>query len=128
MDRYDPDHAPSVKVWLALDEGERIRLVEKYHEASRVSLPNTRAHAVIHVIVENQLASPELTIVRETLERLVNEGLGRHEALHAIGAVLAAQLHDALQPSASDGFSESAYEAELKRLSAKRWRAGEVPE
>jgi hypothetical protein len=128
MNRYDPDRAPSVNVWAALDEAERIRLVEKYHEASRISLPNARAHAVVHVIVENQLASPEQTIVRETLERLVNEGLGRHDALHAIGAVLAARIHDALRPSESDGFAESAYEAELKRLSAKRWRAGEVPE
>jgi len=115
-------------MWLALDEGERIYLVEKYHEASRTSVPNATAHAVIHVVVENQLASPEQTTVRETLERLMNEGLGRHDALHAIGAVLAAQIHDALQPGAPSRFSEPAYQAELKRLSAKRWWAGEVPE
>jgi hypothetical protein len=127
VNRYDPDRAPSAKMWLALDEGERIYLVEKYHEASRISVPNATAHAVIHVVVENQLALPEQTTVRETLERLMNEGLGRHDALHAIGAVLAAQIHDALQPGASPRFSEPAYQAELKRLSAKRWRAGEVP-
>jgi len=128
VNRYDPDRAPSAKMWLALDEGERIYLVEKYHEASRTSVPNATAHAVIHVVVENQLASPEQTTVRETLERLMNEGLGRHDALHAIGAVLAAQIHDALQPGAPSRFSEPAYQAELKRLSAKRWWAGEVPE
>ena len=128
MNRYDPNRAPSAKMWLALDEGERIYLVEKYHEASRINVPNATTHAVIHVVVENQLASPEQTVVRETLERLMNEGLSRHDALHAIGAVLAAQIYDALQPGTSPRFSESAYQAELKRLSAKRWRAGEVPE
>src|SRR5438445_11721799 len=37
VNRYDPDRAPNAKMWLALDEGERIYLVEKYHEASHIS-------------------------------------------------------------------------------------------
>ena len=49
-------------MWLALDEGERIYLVEKYHEASRINVPNPTTHAVIHVVVENQLASPEVAV------------------------------------------------------------------
>jgi hypothetical protein len=45
-------------------------------------------HAAIHVAVENQIAMG-VELVGETVARLVAEGLDRHEAIHAIGALLA---------------------------------------
>jgi hypothetical protein len=52
-----------------------------------VRLPNAQLHAVIHVVVENQLALGEEVVV-ETLARLQREGLGRHDGVHAIGSFL----------------------------------------
>ena len=46
----------------------------------------------MHVIVENQLAINDPPEVRPTLKRLVEGGLTRHEAIHAIGSVVAEAL------------------------------------
>jgi hypothetical protein len=54
--RYDPHEHIISDAWLALDESERMRLVERYHRRQRIRLPNETIHAVIHVIVENQVA------------------------------------------------------------------------
>jgi hypothetical protein len=56
LNRYDPDHAPNPEEWLALDEQVRIRFAEEYHRAKRIKLPNVKAHAVFHAIIENQIA------------------------------------------------------------------------
>ena len=72
-----------------MDEAERIRLVEHYHRTARIKLPSVKAHSTFHVIVENQLAENVEPVVR-AMNRLTNEGLTRHDALHAIASVLAA--------------------------------------
>lgn len=66
MDRYDPEVTPAAEDWLALDEGERILLVESYRREARVDLPKAarRLHASIHVVIENQLASNDEPVVR----------------------------------------------------------------
>lgn len=56
MNRYNPDQAPDPEEWLALDEQIQIGLVEKYHRAARIKLPDLKAHAVFHVVIENQCA------------------------------------------------------------------------
>lgn len=56
VNRYDPERAPEPAEWLALDEQVRIELAEEHHRLARVKLPNLKAHAVFHAIVENQLA------------------------------------------------------------------------
>jgi hypothetical protein len=38
MDRYDPDIPPDASDWLALDEDERLILVEDYHRDARIPL------------------------------------------------------------------------------------------
>ncbi|MGY4231832.1 hypothetical protein ACVIIW_000779 [Bradyrhizobium sp. USDA 4449] len=45
------------------------------------------AHAKFYAIVESQIADAELP-VRGTVERLMAEGIDRHEAIHAVGSVL----------------------------------------
>jgi hypothetical protein len=57
-------------------------------------MPNSSLHAAIHVVVENQVALGGEIPVQETLARLMGEGLSRHEAVHAVGSVLAGILFD----------------------------------
>lgn len=123
MTHYDPEIAPAPAAWLALDEQERIKLVQSSHRTSRIKLPNVKAHAAIHAIVENQIAEGLEPIVR-AMARLENEGLSRHDALHAIGAVCAEDLFEILNSKRDDepGTVQARYEAAVERLTAKSWR------
>ena len=124
MDSYNPNSSPTPTDWLRIDEGDRIALVSAYHRRKKIELPNAQLHAVIHVVVENQLALGEETVVK-TLFRLQGEGLSRHDALHAIGSVLAENLYELMHES--DALTGAPYQRYLKRLqglTAKRWRAG----
>ena len=85
--RYDPDRKPDSATWLDLDEEARIARIVSYHRAKRVNLENERVHAIAHMLVENQVALGEPPQVPETLARLMNEGLSRHDAVHAVGSV-----------------------------------------
>lgn len=95
--QYDPLEAPDPSEWLALDEAERILLVRSHHESAGIEMPNVLLHAAFHaafhVAVENQIAMGDENPVRRALERLMAEELDRHEAIHAIGSVLAAHIH-----------------------------------
>jgi hypothetical protein len=124
MDSYDPDTSLNATDWLETDEGERIELVSSYHRRKKSRLPNAQLHSVIHVVVENQLALGE-AIVIETLARLQGEGLGRHDALHAIGSVLAADLYELMQEgSEATGDAYRRYLERLQELTAEKWRTG----
>ena len=57
MQRYDPLEAPDPDEWLALDEQERLDLVQEYHGRARIRLPNAKVHAVLHAIVRHKLRS-----------------------------------------------------------------------
>lgn len=48
---------------------------------------------MVHVIVENQI-SLKVDSVLETIEKLTRQGLDRHEAIHAVGAVLSEDIFD----------------------------------
>jgi hypothetical protein len=121
LKKYDPDVGAPATEWLAADETERIELVRAYHHRARVRLPNERLHAVIHVIVENQLALGEVVVI-ETLDRLQREGLNRHDAVHAVGMVLSEHLHDLMTRGGDTppAFHASYFER-LKQLSAEAW-------
>jgi hypothetical protein len=123
MFSYDPSIPPEPKAWLDLDELERIRLVEVFHRKQRGKPPNLKAHAAFHAIVENQLAEGVDSVAR-AMSRLNGEGLSRHDALHAIGSVLAEELHDLVTVRADDPpeVAQARYEAAVERLSADEWR------
>lgn len=124
MNSYDPDRPLPPTDWLQTDEGERVELVSSYHRRERVRLPNAQLHSVIHVLVENQLALGEAVVV-QTLGRLQADGLGRHDALHAIGSVLAADLYELLrEESRSTSEASSRYLEGLQKLKAKDWLVG----
>ena len=123
MQRYNPLQAPDPKEWSAMDEQERIRLVEQYHRQAGIRFPNVTAHAVIHAVIESQIARGDELPVRRTLQRLMSEGLDRHDAIHAIGSVLAMHMHDLVsrRDAGSQSDPKDAYYAALERLTAEDW-------
>ncbi len=124
MEQYDPLQTPDPAEWQALDEQERIDLILEYHQNQNVELPNEILHAASHAIIENQLAL-DVEPVGETLNRLMNEGLDRHEAIHAIGSVLAGNIFNFMQGNTGSGDINQEYANRLKKLTAKGWREGE---
>ena len=120
--RYDPSRSPDAGGWLALSEDERIRMAEEFHRGARIRVPNLHVHAVMHVIVENQLALGSELPVAGTLARLVREGLSRHDAVHAIGSVLLVHMKRLAGGAAPGEDPHEPYYAELARLTPRRWR------
>ena len=123
MERYDPKMAPAAE-WLEIDEDERLLLVEQYHRDARIPLPKRarRLHASMHVVVENQLASNDEPVVR-ALARLMKEGLSRHDAVHAIGSLVAEEVYDLLKQEEPSDTVRARYYAAVERLTAAAWRA-----
>ncbi|HEX9695967.1 MAG TPA: hypothetical protein VGB64_06595, partial [Actinomycetota bacterium] len=121
---YDPDVAPDPEEWMALDEGDRLYRIEAYHRDAGTELPNENIHAVFHMIVENHIAMGDEMPVRRTVERLMDQdGLGRHDALHAVASVLTGSLFDLMKTGEPAGEAwHEAYRAELGRLTAESWR------
>ena len=57
--------------WLAMDEYERLSLVQEFIENHATNLPDDadRLHATIHVIVENQLTMA-VELIPQTMNKL----------------------------------------------------------
>jgi hypothetical protein len=85
--QYDATEQPDPAIRLELDETERVDLVIDYHRRIGAQLETPELPVMAHVVVENQVALGEVTSVPETLDRLMDEGLDRHEAIHAIGSI-----------------------------------------
>jgi hypothetical protein len=126
MEAYNPERGPEPESWLELDEQERILLIETWHRVARIKLPNLTAHAALHVIVENQMALDLEPVVR-AMDRLRKQGLTRHDAIHAIGSVVAENLFGILKADQNDdaAASQARYYAAVERLTAVSWRRGE---
>jgi hypothetical protein len=125
MKAYNPENAPEPGSWLKLDEQERIVLVEAWHRAAHIKLPNVTAHAALHTVVENQIAMNLEPVVR-AMHRLTKEGLTRHDAVHAISSVVATHLFDILKEGQGDNAdtSQARYFAAVERLTVTSWRQG----
>jgi hypothetical protein len=113
--KYDPTFPPDPDAWLQLDEAERIEAVLRYHKRAGMRGGNRRAHAAFHTIVENQIAEG-LRSACDAMDRLQQEGLDRHDAIHAVGSVLAGHIHGAL--TGKRGVDQQAYDNELDALTA----------
>ena len=122
MQRYDPLEAPDPKEWLELGEQERIDLVRDYHRRARIRLPNENLHATVHAIVEAQIALGDETPARRTTQRLMDDGLDRHEAIHAIALVLVEFMRDLMNAPESGTDPNAPYFAALERLTVDDWR------
>jgi hypothetical protein len=122
METYDPLAAPDPVLWLELDEQERLALVEEHHDSAGVELDKSTLHAVMHTVVENQLALRDERVM-QTLERLMAEGLDRHDALHAVGSVLAEHVFGILSGGTKESASTNKYYRALEELTAASWRS-----
>ena len=125
--RYDPASDPDPAAWLDTDEADRIEAIRWFH--ANVKDPtqgeNPRMHALVHLIVENQLAMVDGTeSTKAALARLRREGLGRHEAVHAIGSVVAQGIAEVL--TSKKPLNAAAFARALDALSATAWRARNV--
>ena len=118
--RYDPEVAPDPTMWLALPESERLEAVRRHHKKARLRAGSPAVHATIHVAVETQLAEGH-PAAAAALQRLLADGLDRHEAIHAIGSVLADEMFGVLKEHRSH--DAAAYERSLNELTAATWRA-----
>lgn len=121
MKRYEPDNPVDTEEWEALDEGERFTLVAEYHRRKLIKLPNSRLHALVHVIVENQVALGDEIPAQRTLMRLMGEGLSRHDAVHAIGSVVAGHVFDLIKHGPKAGDPNPDYYRQLEELTAEGW-------
>jgi hypothetical protein len=122
---YDPDVGPDPADWLALEEGQRLRRARDYHERYDALLAEPEAHAAFHVVIENQIAMGDETPAREALDRLMAEGLSRHEAVHALGSVLAETIVATAHGGGGEDAERSradAYNDAIARITAEDWR------
>jgi hypothetical protein len=123
LTRYDPERAPDPRRWLATPEADRIELARRFHRRAGIRPPREQAHAVFHAVVETQVAMGDETPAAETLQRLMGEGLTRHDAVHAIGFVLAEHMTNLLkEEEGTDADPNERYFQSLRELTADRWR------
>jgi hypothetical protein len=99
-----------------------MQLVSRYHRRQRIRLPNETIHAVVHVIVENQVALGDEFPAKAVLLRLMKEGLDRHEAIHAIGSVPSEESFVVMSGQEAGGDLNADYIEKLKSLKANSWR------
>ena len=125
MDEYEPAIEPVAEEWLSLSESTQNDLVRQYHENAKepVAEQAMAIHAALHVAVENQIAMG-IEPVPETVARLIRQGLDRHEAIHAVAAVLANDIVE-LTKHRQASWNPAAYRRRLEKLTAKRWRKGQ---
>lgn len=80
-----------------MDEGERIERVRLAHARSGAAVgENPQAHALMHVVVESQLAEGYAPAVA-AYERFRASGVDRHNTIHALASVVAAHIMEMLQ-------------------------------
>ena len=126
MKYYNPDKPLNVSEWLVLDDDQRKLLVSDFHESTEEEFQDDSAltmHSYMHVVVENQIAT-NVDLVSETVTKLVRQGLSRHEAIHAISAIIVEYIFEMLNGSKSE-FCPKKYRRKLEKITAKRWRKGQ---
>jgi hypothetical protein len=121
--KYDADGKWDVREWSSLSEEEQLNLVVDYHRREDIELPDERVHAVFHVIVERQVSLGDEFPAAAKLEDLLREGLDRHDAIHAIGSVLAEHIYDLLTMDSDESDPSPRYLEALERLTAESWNA-----
>ncbi|CAA0104237.1 Uncharacterised protein [BD1-7 clade bacterium] len=125
MNKYNPSQKIDPNEWLNLSEHDRMDLVRDFHESLDEDMPDDamELHAAFHVIVENQLAE-EVELIPETIAKLTRQGLDRHEAIHAIAAIVSEDIFDLWKGNKTE-FSPKQYRRKLEKITAKRWKKGQ---
>lgn len=120
MNKYDPFNTPDPEKWLKLDEQERINLVIQYHNDQDIELPNIDLHSMFHVAVENQVAE-NIEPVINAMQRLQDEGLDRHDAIHAISSVLIEHIDKLKKGEIDSSDTNDAYYRALDNFNSDKW-------
>ncbi len=81
-----------------------------------------RLHVAIHTVVETQILEGKPGATAVTLARLQQEGLSRHDAVHAIGTVVSSEMFEVMQEGKV--YEEQRYVAGLRALSAESFLSG----
>lgn len=124
MKHYNPLQDPDPQEWLSLDEQERIGLIKKFHKKAKIRMPNVTAHSAMHAMIENHIARGD-ELPNRKLRQLMDEGLDRHDAIHAMAWILSLQIYRAMKSGGSSNWFKS-YLASLEDLTAENWlRSGE---
>ncbi|HEX7063116.1 MAG TPA: hypothetical protein VF200_14180 [Woeseiaceae bacterium] len=127
MNDYHPENPPDPRKWLALPPEERQRLVKAYYERTGGYGGSLDVHARVHATIETQLAE-QVTPVKAAFVRLRDNGLNRHEALRAIGSVLARRIRRIEDPEDLTSAANREYFSALETLTADTWLAGQAAE
>ena len=123
MIAHNPNKQVDAEDWLEVDEDTHLREIVEFHQGLTEAEPESGwvLHSTLHCVVENQIALGTEN-VGETLAKLQRQGLSRHEAIHAIGAVVGEDLFE--MSSDKRVWDGTKYRRRLEKLSAKRWRKG----
>lgn len=108
MVAYDAEAGPDEDAWMAADEQERIEAVREYHDAldHHPAAESMAAHAMIHAVVETQIAMEDPPETREKMEELVEAGVDRHAAIHALAAPVAHVVYGVAQGDDDQEFND----------------------
>ncbi len=97
--KYSVESHLSVEEWNALAEEERVALVQQAHRDAETGR-DPAAHATIHVMVENRLASGDVA-ANAAYDRLRASGLSRHMTIHALASVVTRHMLAMLETGAA---------------------------
>jgi len=113
---YDPNDPPPREDWQALSEGEQVLSVREYHRNAGADVPNLQLHAIVHAIIENQVVRGEDSPVPDALAHLQEDGLTRHEAIHAVADVLMEHMDALMDSTGAEAFDVDGYHADVRAL------------
>lgn len=100
------EHKEYYKYWdMADDLGDKEIVVEGV---------NPFLHVYFHLTVENQIGENDPAIVKETVERLQNKGINRHELIHRVAEALSRQIFNILKHKVL--FNEKEYVKDIKNI------------
>jgi hypothetical protein len=84
---YDPAVAPESAEWLEMDEDERILRIKHYHRRASLPANDDELHAIMHGMVENQLARGWPEVTKRTMARLMTGACpSRRDSCSRLGA------------------------------------------
>jgi hypothetical protein len=118
---YDASVAPDLSKWRTIKDRAKIHAIEDYHLLAEPD-PDPESfmnHVAVHLTVEEHVAAGDPPEVGEAMARLMNEGLSRHDAIHAIGTVIFDVLDNL--SGKTETFDLQAYKQGLSELTVEKW-------
>ncbi len=118
---YDADQ-PDAEAWLSLDPADRRAHVEAAHAdlVDALHPPSLRRsiHVGLHSTVETMWAQGEVHVVA-TIERITDQGVRRHAAVHMVMSVFAHRM--SALAAGNDPWSEERWRQALDAVDPADW-------